>query len=94
MLFHMYNLTLIILFFVKDDYKVAHKKANKAKNTNDLSSHNEDLRRKCKSKIKKKEIYRKKSSDSESSEIEISDTDDSTTYPNIPTNHTELRNSK
>lgn len=81
------------LFFVKGDYKIAQKKANKAQNTNNLSSNNEGLQRKSKHKMKKKKIRRKKSDSENGLSSEISDIDD-TIFPNIAINHTQLRNSK
>lgn len=61
-----------ILFFIfpilscLDDLKVAKKKANKAKTTNELSSHNEDIR---KERIRKKQRNRTRNK-------RFSDTDD------------------
>lgn len=76
------------MWFIKivvclDDLKIAHKKANKAKSTNELSSHNED--------IKKILRMRKKRKDNKSRNTRFSDTDtsidnnsnDGNTYPII-----------
>lgn len=76
-----------------DDYKIAQKKANKAKNTNILSSNNENLKQKCRSKKKIRKSHHKRfESEYElSSETEVSSSDN-TIYPHIE--ETQLSNSK
>lgn len=80
-----------------DDYKKAQQKANKAKNTNDLSSNNDDvLRKKHRRKRNKRTSHYRRTdseSESESSESVISSIDD-VTYPDIPNKETEANNSK
>lgn len=80
------------LFVLTDGYKIAQKKANKAKNTNNLSSNNEELQ-KSKYKKKKKKIPHNKLDSENYLSSEISDTD-STVYPNTPTDNAQLKDSK
>lgn len=89
-----YNLIFITLFFVTDDYKVAQKKANKARITNDLSSNNEKLHKKSKHKIKKKNIPRNKSNNENDLSSEICSDVDDIIYPSVPINRNELTNSE
>ncbi|CAL1681237.1 unnamed protein product [Lasius platythorax] len=78
----LYEATLLGVY---DNYKTAQQKANKARNTNNLSSNNEELKQKYRRNKKKNRRHSNKS-DSEyelSTETEISSSDD-VRYPNIP----------
>ncbi|XP_029175122.1 uncharacterized protein LOC114943638 [Nylanderia fulva] len=66
-----------------DNYKIAQKKANKAKNTNNLSSNNEELKRKYRRRSTKKSHHKESENEYElSSETEVSS--DDVIYP-VPT---------
>lgn len=94
-----YNLILIKFIYLKyvfiDNYKTAQQKANKARNTNNLSSNNEELKQKYR-RNKKKNGRHSNKSDSEyelSTETEISSSDD-VRYPNIPNEQIDSSDSK
>lgn len=82
------------MFFFIDNYKIAQQKANKARDTNNLSSNNEALKDKCKRNRKKiRKRYNKSDSEpASSSETEISS--DDVMYPDIPTEQIESSDSK
>lgn len=69
---------IVFNFVFIDSYKIAQKKANKAKNTNNLSSNNEELKRKyTRRRSTKKSHHNKSENEYEvSSETEVSSLDD------------------